>query len=132
MAKITWNKGLTKETDSRVAKYGKTQQIKGNKGWFKKGNQINKGRPSPNKGKFGPKHHCWKGGCREYVRHLLIKIHPRVMCDCCGDFEKLHHHHIDGDWHNNSPENIEVLCMGCHMSKTWTGRKRKLYKEAST
>lgn len=35
-------------------------------------------------------------------------------CQCCGFTEVLDLHHIDQNHHNNSPENLVVLCPNCH------------------
>lgn len=37
-------------------------------------------------------------------------------CESCGTTERLQAHHIDGQRKNNSPENIQTLCIHCHVS----------------
>lgn len=34
--------------------------------------------------------------------------------DCSNEKSKLHVHHRDGDKQNNSPDNLQVLCLKCH------------------
>jgi len=36
-------------------------------------------------------------------------------CERCGRAGRLDVHHKDGDPTNNAPENLEVLCRGCHL-----------------
>lgn len=35
-------------------------------------------------------------------------------CEACGGNIVLSIHHIDEDWTNNSPENLQTLCKSCH------------------
>jgi hypothetical protein len=52
-------------------------------------------------------------------------------CEFCGSTEKrLSRHHKDGNSQNNDPNNIAILCLGCHSSLHWEenyrpGRKAK-------
>ena len=56
-----------------------------------------------------------------YVRNYLLKIH-NYKCEKCGWGEvnpttnkvPLEIHHIDGNYLNSSPENLQVLCPNCH------------------
>ena len=61
----------------------------------------------------GDKHYLWKGGrsCRPYRRAL-----EKEACAQCGSSENLGIHHRDFDHYNNEESNLEVLCVGCHMS----------------
>lgn len=50
-----------------------------------------------------------------------IKINRNYTCEKCGyipkiDYEKrfIHTHHINGNKHNNSEDNLQVLCIKCH------------------
>lgn len=57
-----------------------------------------------------------------HVRRYILNIQNNT-CALCGNnkwMEKdipLELHHIDGDWTNNSRENIEALCPNCHTIK---------------
>lgn len=35
-------------------------------------------------------------------------------CEYCGQTTELHAHHINTDWKDNRPENIQTLCVFCH------------------
>ena len=59
-------------------------------------------------------------GCSQNVRTYLYSKH--MGCQICG-WDKVNQstnripleiHHIDGDYKNNSPENIQILCPNCH------------------
>lgn len=61
----------------------------------------------------GEKHYLWKGGLsRRPYRNVIEKIE----CDKCGVRENLSIHHINLDHYDNRPENLQVLCVSCHMS----------------
>jgi len=70
----------------------------------------------------GENHWLWKGGkeIREY-RKLINK----EICEACGSKLNLGIHHKDIDHYNNNPENLQVLCVSCHMSL-----HKKLYWDA--
>ena len=61
----------------------------------------------------GDKHYLWKGGASR--RAYRNKIEKRE-CASCKAVSNLGIHHIDFDHFNNSPENLRVLCVSCHMS----------------
>ena len=61
----------------------------------------------------GEKHYLWKGG--ESRRHYRDNIEKKI-CDNCGGKLNLGIHHKDLDHYNNDPENLQVLCVSCHMS----------------
>ena len=46
------------------------------------------------------------------------RFHARKMrkefCEICGNTKMLCAHHIDGNWTNNNPSNIQTLCNSCH------------------
>jgi predicted RNA-binding Zn-ribbon protein involved in translation (DUF1610 family) len=82
-------------------------------------------------------------GLAQFIRkYMLEKAHYK--CERCGWGEKnpytgkyvLEIHHKDGDYTNNTEENLEVLCLNCHgmtenyKSRNKNGRKgRKKYSE---
>ena len=46
------------------------------------------------------------------ARRLKLK-----NCQRCGSTKRLCLHHIDRNWKNNEPHNIETLCASCHMKE---------------
>ena len=82
-------------------------------------------------------------GCRgenkeskcKYIGRFLKEKHNN-KCQKCGWSEinqftgkvPLDIHHVDGDWENNKPENLELLCLNCHgLTKNYrnSGKNRK-------
>lgn len=63
--------------------------------------------------KSGEDHWLWKGGKARRPYRDVVK---KVECASCGGKDNLSIHHIDFDHYNNAPENLRVLCVGCHMS----------------
>ena len=61
----------------------------------------------------GDKHWLWKGG---KDRRLYRKVVEKVVCVQCGSRINLGLHHINFDHFDDRPENIQVLCVSCHMS----------------
>ena len=61
------------------------------------------------------------GQISESIRKYLLEKN-NYKCQCCGWGEinpvtkkvPLEIHHIDGDYLNNKPENLQVLCPNCH------------------
>lgn len=37
------------------------------------------------------------------------------VCEKCGSTRNIDVHHKDGDYHNNTPDNIMILCRSCHI-----------------
>jgi len=125
--RIPWNKGFTKETDKRVAEYGR------------KGSIAKKGIPFPKKLKArhskimkrvmnspdirarisaslsGEKSPKWKGGNSQVYGIKIAFKHYPAKCIDCGSTRNLHVHHIDRNSHNNSIENLRILCSQCHL-----------------
>lgn len=59
--------------------------------------------------------------------------HKGLSCTACGfiaiDRCQLDVHHVDGNHHNNDPNNLQTLCANCHRLKHCTS-KRKTRKAA--
>lgn len=47
------------------------------------------------------------------------------ICEICGSTKNIDVHHKDGNFSNNDPENLMLLCRSCHMKEH---RKRPLCK----
>jgi hypothetical protein len=144
---IAWNKGLTKQTDSRITTT-KGAWEKGHIPW----NKNKKGLIPWNKGKKFmalDKNPNWKGGKSfepyglKFNKKLKNKIRERdkYRCQECfrhqgelydkvGRKYKLIVHHIDYDKNNNEEENLISLCRNCHLQTNF-GREdwTKYYKE---
>lgn len=60
----------------------------------------------------GEKHGIWKDGESRRPYRKLVK---KERCITCGNQEKLCVHHKDFDHGNNLINNLEVLCVSCHM-----------------
>ncbi len=61
----------------------------------------------------GENHYLWKGGRhRRYYRNVVEKEH----CARCHTVKNLGIHHVDFDHYHDEPENLQVLCVSCHMS----------------
>lgn len=104
LGRVSWNKGLTKETDERVKQTA--SKLLGHKGLD------------------GSEHPNWKGGisflpyCPKFNTNLKEKIRNRDnrTCQLCGTKEngrKLDVHHIHYDKENCNPDLI-ALCIKCH------------------
>lgn len=62
----------------------------------------------------------------------LLKNGVVYKCNSCGIDEwngnqlSLHLDHINGDWRNNTPENLQFLCPNCHsQTESYCGKKNK-------
>lgn len=55
-----------------------------------------------------------KGGLSRnaYLFHARKLIKP--FCEACGATQNRQAHHVNADWTDNSPENIQTLCLFCH------------------
>lgn len=49
---------------------------------------------------------------------LLKRVvkYRKDKCEACGTTERLHCHHIDNNRENDSQENIQTLCITCHVN----------------
>jgi hypothetical protein len=47
-----------------------------------------------------------------YLFHARKLLRP--ACEACGAAQNLQAHHVNTDWRNNSPENVQTLCLFCH------------------
>lgn len=141
---IAWNKGLTKETDERVAKnaaatsngvkllWSQPLYCGGNKKGVKfnlsplqrRGYSIRtSGKWNPMYGKSGDKSPVWLGGISfepyppEFNNKLKKRIKTRdgYQCQLCGTREKLAIHHIDYEKQNCEDDNLVTLCLSCNV-----------------
>ncbi len=61
----------------------------------------------------GENHYLWKGGSsRRDYRNVIAK----EKCGQCQGRQNLGIHHVNYDHYDNDPENLQVLCVSCHMS----------------
>jgi hypothetical protein len=58
--------------------------------------------------------------------HSRARKKRRSCCESCGGTTRLHAHHIDGDRTNNSDENIQTLCVHCHVTHHHRARRAGL------
>lgn len=55
-------------------------------------------------------------GAHASARKIVYLIEQREkVCSICGSTEMVDIHHADGNFHNNSSENLMLVCRGCHM-----------------
>lgn len=71
-----------------------------------------------------------KGGKSRKAYHARARKFRKQACECCGAKLRLHVHHINEDWTNNSPENLQTLCVFCH--QFWHATHRRLGLKPST
>src|SRR5215831_7143626 len=63
--------------------------------------------------------HCansrFKGGLSRKAFYNRARKFRKKQCEACGNQEaRLHVHHVDENWKNNSPDNLQTLCSFCH------------------
>jgi hypothetical protein len=71
-----------------------------------------------------------------HLRWALMAIGRIYRCDKCwnegqwlGGELRLHVDHVDGDFHNNNPDNLRFLCPNCHsQTPTFAGRHKGAYQ----
>lgn len=47
--------------------------------------------------------------------HRYRELKKADRCEICESTKNVDIHHIDGDWQNNSEQNLQALCRSCHM-----------------
>ncbi len=61
----------------------------------------------------GKNHYLWKGGkSRRNYRNVIKKVN----CESCGIRNNLGIHHKNFDHYDNKADNLQVLCVSCHIS----------------
>ena len=53
---------------------------------------------------------------RTLGRARYRKARKIEACDLCQGTDNLCVHHVDFDHYNNHPDNLQILCLSCHMS----------------
>ena len=64
-------------------------------------------------------------------RHLAYE-YLGGKCRLCGSTKNLVIHHKNGDWRNNSKENLALLCQSCHVFLHKNQKTKKLRKGSSS
>ncbi len=76
-------------------------------------------------------------GISRRLKRVLILLRGE-KCEHCGWHERnpftkripLQLHHIDGNDHNNRPENLELLCPNCHaLTENWGARNHRIHPD---
>ena len=65
-----------------------------------------------------------KGGLSRKAFHAQARKHMKPACESCGGKNQRHVHHVDEDWTNNKPANLQTLCAFCH--QFWHAMHRRL------
>lgn len=47
------------------------------------------------------------------VAYLIAE--REAKCEICGSIKSIDVHHIDGNFQNNEPTNLQIVCRSCHM-----------------
>ena len=58
--------------------------------------------------KYAPAHLTARG--QVYLKEQRMKV-----CEICGSTKNIDVHHKDGNYQNNSSENLMIVCRSCHM-----------------
>lgn len=65
-----------------------------------------------------------KGGRSRKASHYHARKQRLGKCECCGSGKRLEAHHVNKDWKDNRPGNIQTLCIFCHTF--WHAMHRRL------
>ena len=65
-----------------------------------------------------------KGGASRKASHYHARKLRADSCEVCGSAKRLQAHHIDENWKNNDPANLQTLCVFCHTF--WHAMHRRL------
>lgn len=82
------------------------------------------GIPSKSRGRPGAANGRFKHGREVRIYRSMVEKDRCVRCDAT---ENLCIHHKDEDHYNNTPGNLEVMCMSCHSSmhkKAWWNSRK--------
>lgn len=71
-----------------------------------------------------------KGGLSRGAHQAQARKLMKLTCECCGTSQRLQAHHVNQDWTNNQPENVQTLCVFCH--QFWHATHRRLGVEPTT
>lgn len=55
-----------------------------------------------------------RGVVKKGTYHLRARKLRGPNCEACGASTSLQAHHVDQDYKNNEPENVQTLCKFCH------------------
>ena len=55
-----------------------------------------------------------KGGETRNAYLYHARKYAKPSCEACGLTQDLQVHHVDTNWRNNSPLNLQTLCLFCH------------------
>lgn len=58
----------------------------------------------------------WKDGRKAYKKMAFERYKMKKQCSVCKTKDKLVIHHKDENRYNNSKENLQVMCVSCHLS----------------
>lgn len=64
--------------------------------------------------KIGDNHNQTYSNAHTTARKINELILHKEMCELCGSDTNLDIHHIDGNWQNNTLDNLMCLCRSCH------------------
>jgi hypothetical protein len=129
---MVWNKGLTKHTDPRVAKYAHTMTTIGRKPWLgkKRDEATIKKMSDSRKGKYsGSESPSWKGDDVGYfgLHQWIAKEYGSPSeCEGCGSTEKPRYEwaNVTGQYKRERSD-WQRLCVSCHRKKDHLSSKRK-------
>lgn len=65
-----------------------------------------------------------KGGESRKASHYHARKQRAECCEACGTTKRLQVHHVDENWTNNDPANLQTLCAFCHAF--WHAMHRRL------
>ena len=71
-----------------------------------------------------------KGGLSRKAFHAQARKLKATNCAACGSSERLQVHHINENWTDNRPENLQTLCIFCH--QFWHAMHRRRGALSST
>ena len=65
---------------------------------------------------------------REASRRRYINAGLPLVCSSCGVTDQIHIHHLDGDPWNMAMDNMQPLCVSCHLRHHWETDRRTVLK----